>query len=449
MTQRPWKFDRRLFLRGSTGVALGLPFLDSMEGDAFAAGRLELPKRVCTIYFPYGASVPRDDHPDRDWGWFPVREGNDFRFTKVMQSLSPLRNEVSVLSGLSHPNGRKIGGHDTGDIFLTGAPFEGANFKNTVSFDQVVAAKYGNQTRFASLALSSDGGVGMPTRSKTLSFTQSGQPIPALDKPQQIFDRLFGDGGSSIQETRERLGIEASMLDQVMEQSKQLRGRLGQQDQRKYDEYLESVRDIEQRVARSQRWLDLPKPEVDAGGLQLNASQDAPLEYMRTMYDLMYLAFQTDSTRCITYMLSAMNGKVSGAFSNALGLDTQHRLAHDAGKPNGYINQGRWNQCLIENLARFLQRLAATPEGNGSMLDNTLVLCGTSNSRTHNNHNYPLVLAGGRSMGFQHGQYLTFNDGDDSKDKPMSNLLFTMLNRLGAAESGFADSTGDLSELTT
>jgi hypothetical protein len=402
---------------------------------------------MCTIYFPYGASVPGDDHEDRNWGWFPVREGNSFRYTTVMESLNPLREYVSVIGGLSHPTGRDIGGHDTGDIFLTGASFSGANFKNTVSFDQIAAAKYGDQTRFSSLALSSDGGIGMPTRSKTLSFTQSGQPIPGLDKPQLIFDRLFGDGGGTIEETRRRLGTEASMLDLVMDQSKSLRNKLGRQDQEKYDEYLSSVRDIEQRVVRSQHWLDIPKAEVDASELDLSVTKDAPLEYIRTMYDLMYLAFRTDSTRIATYMLSAMNGNISNSFSKALGLGTQHELAHGAGKPGGFPRQGQWNQCLAEHLAHFLQRLADTPEGEGSMLDNTLVLCGTSNSRTHNNHNYPLILAGGGNMGMKHGQYLTFNDGDDDKDKPMSNLLFTMLNRMDVADTGFSDSTGDLSEL--
>lgn len=121
---------------------------------------------------------------------------------------------------------------------MTGASFAGANFSNTVSFDQLAAAKYSEHTRFSSLALSSDGGIGMSTRSKTLSFTQSGQPIPGLDKPQQIFDRLFGDGGGTIEETRRRLGTEASMLDLVMDQSKSLRNKLGKHDQQKHDEYL-------------------------------------------------------------------------------------------------------------------------------------------------------------------------------------------------------------------
>ncbi len=444
MKRKSWHMDRRTFLRG-TGVALGLPFLESMRAASIPAAQQALPKRLCTVFFPYGASVPSEDHADRDWGWFPVREGDGFRFTKVMESLEPLRSQVSALGGLSHPTGRGIGGHDTGDIFLTGADFSGANFKNTVSFEQLAAAKYGHLTRFASLALSSDGGIGLPTRSKTLSFSHSGQPMPGLDKPQLIFDRLFGVDKGTIDQTRRRLDTEVSLLDRVLDQSKTLRSKLGKQDQEKYDEYLTSVRHIEKQVARSQQWLDIPKPEVDADSLNLEATPDAPLEYIKTMYDLMYLAFQTDSTRYITYMLSAMNGEVSGQFSRALGLDSQHRLAHDAGKPNGFVNQGKWNVCLVEHLARFLQRLAETPEGDGNMLDNTMVLCGTSNSRTHNNRNYPLIFAGGGSMGIKHNQYLQYSD--DGEDVPMSNLLFTMLNRMGVSDTGFSDSTGDLSEL--
>ncbi|MDB2499762.1 DUF1552 domain-containing protein [bacterium] len=448
MKPKSWHMNRRTFLRSATGVAMSLPFLDCMRGTATcAAASKELPKRLCSIFFPYGASVPGDDHDDRDWGWFPVIEGDSFRYTKVMEAFNPLREHISVIGGLSHPTGRGIGGHDTGDIFLTGASFGGANFKNTVSMDQLAAEKYGDLTRFSSLVLSSDGGIGMPTRSKTLSFTQSGQPIPGLDKPQQIFDRLFGDGTGTVEENRRRLGTESSMLDMVMDQSQSLRKKLGKQDREKYDEYLTSVRDIEQRVARSQEWLDIPKPKVEEGSVDLAVSTDAPIEYINTMYDLMYLAFQTDSTRIATYMLSAMNGNVSNQFSKALGLGSQHELAHGAGKPGGFPRQGEWNQCLINGLAGFLNKMAVTPEGDGCMLDNTMVLMGTSNSRTHNNHNYPLVFAGGSNMGFKHGQYHIFNEGDDDKDKPMSNLLFTMLNRMDVLDDGFNDSTGDLSEL--
>lgn len=444
MKRKSWHLDRRSFLKGS-GVVLALPFLDCMRVSANNAKVDEIPRRLCSIYFPYGASVPADDHEDRDWGWFPVREGGGFRYTKVMEPLEKLRHSVSVIGGLSHPTGRKIGGHDTGDIFLTGASFKGANYRNTVSYDQVAAEQLGHKTRFASLVLSSDGGIGMPTRSRTLSFTPSGQPIPGLDNPRQIFERLFGAEQGTIEQTRRRLSTESSMLDLVMEQSKSLRNKLGAQDKLKYDEYLASVRDIEQRVQRSEKWLEIPKAKVNADDLALSATTDAPLEFIRVMYDLMYLAFQTDSSRLATYMLSAMNGNISNQFPKALGLSSQHELAHKAGKPGGFPRQGQWNRCLIENLAYFLHRLENTPEGDSNMLDHTMVLLGTSNSRTHNNRNYPLVLAGGSGMGIKHGQYLTYNKGNE--DQPMSNLLFTMLNRMGVADQGFADSTGDLSDL--
>ncbi|MGI9428800.1 MAG: DUF1552 domain-containing protein, partial [Bythopirellula sp.] len=352
MTRKSWHWDRRTFLRG-VGVTLGLPFLECMQA---AEAEFQRPKRMCTIYFPYGASVPADDHADRDWGWFPVREGDGFRYTKVMEGLEPLREYVSVIGGLSHPTGRAIGGHDTGDIFLTGASFAGGDFQNTVSFDQVAAAKLGDLTRFPSLVLSSDGGIGLPTRARTLSFTASGQPIPSLNQPQQIFERLFGDEQGTKEQTRRRLATEASMLDLLLEESKTMRGQLGSQDQRKYDEYLSSVRDVEQRVQRSEQWLDIPKQAVDPSDLNLDVTTDAPLEYIRTMYDLLYLAFQSDSTRIATYMLSAMNGNTSNQFSRALGLGSQHDLAHGAGKEEGFPRQGLWNQCLVEHLAYFLQR---------------------------------------------------------------------------------------------
>ena len=442
MTRKSWHLERRTFLRG-VGVSLGLPFLECMNASAAEA---QNPKRMCSVYFPYGASVPADDHADRDWGWFPIRENDTYRYTNVMKPLEPLRQYVSVIGGLSHPTGRAIGGHDTGDIFLTGAAFAGRNFQNTVSFDQLAAAKLGHLTRFPSLVLSSDGGIGLPTRARTLSFTASGQPIPSLNQPQQIFERLFGDDGGTKPQTRRRLATEASMLDLLIEESKSLRGRLGAQDQRKYDEYLSSVRDIEQRVKRSDQWLDIPKKNVDPESLKLDVTTDAPLEYIRTMYELLFLAFQSDSTRIATYMLSAMNGNISNQFSRALGFGSQHELAHGAGKKEGgFVRQGKWNQCLAEHLAHFLQRMADTNEGGSNMLDNTMVLLGTSNSRTHNNHNYPLIFAGGANMGIKQGQYLTYND--DGEDQPMSNLLFTMLNQMGVADERFSDSTGNLSEL--
>ena len=439
-----WHLERRTFLRGA-GVSLALPLMDAMIRSGKAAEQAELPRRMCGIYFPFGVSLPPDSHEQSEWNWFPKGEGKDFRFTNTLSSLESLRRDVTVLSGLSHPHGRRMGGHDTGDIFLTGARLAGSSFTNTVSLDQHIAHHVGDQTRFRSLTLSSDGGIGEPTRSTTLSFSRKGRPIPALAKPQQIFDRLFGDGDGELQAQRRRLKSSGAMLDLLLDHSRSLKRRLGKQDARKLDEYLASVRAIEQRVERSQRWLDVPKPSVDPSSLALASSPDAPKDYIRAMYDLMFLAFQTDTTRVSTYMLGQVAGAttVANTFPACLGLNGNwHGLAHGAGKKGGYEALGRFDRFLAEQLSYFLTRLKQSPEGDGTLLDRTIVFYGSSNSRTHNNNNYPLLVAGGRGLGLKHGNHLRF-----SANTPLSNLFVTMLDRLNVPSDSFADSTGEMSEL--
>lgn len=440
MTTQSWHIDRRTCLKGA-GVSLALPLLNGMAHSAEAT---DLPRRFCGVYFPFGVALPNDNSPMREWGWFPKGEGREYELTNPLQPLADLRDDMTVLGGLSHPNGRRMGGHDTGDIFLTGASFKGTQYQNSISLDQFVAKQIGRQTRFPSLVMSSDGGVGEPTRSTTLSFTQKGRPIPALASPRQIFDRLFGEDDSAESERR-KLENSASMLDLVLEHSRSLKQRLGQQDRVKLDDYLASVRQVEQQVKRSQRWLDIPKPEVDPSSLALDSDPKAPKEYLRTMYDLIFLAFQTDSTRVATYMLGQVAGAttIANAFPACIGLQGNwHGLAHGAGKEKGAESLGRFDQFLAEHLAHFLQRLKATPEGDGTMLDRTIVLYGSSNSRTHQNRNYPLVLAGGGQLGLSHGQYLRFGE-----QTPLANLFVTMLDRMNVRVESFADSSGEMSEL--
>jgi hypothetical protein len=442
MSKKSWHLSRRTFLQGS-GVAMALPFLDSM---ADAADAQELPRRFCSVYFPFGVSLPPEKHEHAEWNWFPEGGGKDFRFRNVLRSLEPLKQDVTVLGGISHPSGHKMGGHDTGDIFLTGARFNGSDFSNSISLDQFAALEIGNQTRFPSMVLSSDGGVGEPTRSTTLSFSREGRPVPALASPKQVFSRLFGDGDNDTAAEQRQLENSGSILDLVLENARSLKNRLGRQDQNKFDEYLSSVRDIEQRVQRSQHWLDIPKPEVPAGAVNIEVSQDAPREYLQSMYDLMFLAFQTDSTRLATYMIGQVAGAttIANAFPACIGLQGNwHGLAHGAGKKGGYERLGRFDQFLAEQLAAFLEKLATTPEGDGTMLDRTIVLYGSSNSRTHNNKNYPLILAGGKGLGLKQGQYLRYKD-----DIPLTNLFVTILHRLGIESPSFADSSGELTDVT-
>lgn len=420
---------------------MALPWLECMGASASVQARL--PRRMCSILFPFGIALPKDDAEDRQWGWFPTGEGKDYQLTNVLKPLEPLMDDVSILQGLSHPRCRGMNGHDTGDTFLTGNSLAPVTYQNTISLDQLVAKHIGDQTRVSSLTLSTDGGVGPRTRSTTLSYTEKGQPIPAMSDPRQIFDRLFGQGGASRND-RKRLKNSGSILDLVMEQSKSLHRNLGVADQRKLDEFQTSVREVEKRVERSRSWLDVPLPEVDEDFLDLDATTESPREYLKVIYDLQFLAFQTDLTRISTYQIGSYGPSQARKFPGAVGLKADwHRLAHRANKKDGPENLGRFDQFLAENLARFLTRLRETPEGDGNLLDNTLVLYGSSNSKTHQNENYPLLLAGGRKLGLKHNHYLRF-----SEETPMSNLFVSMLHAMGIEEESFVDSTGTLEGLT-
>jgi len=441
MNRKSWHLHRRTFLHG-VGATLALPFLECMGASTAKQPR---PKRFCTLYFPYGVSLPKKRPEEAKWQWFPNKVGRDFKFNESLKVLEPLREHVSVLGGLSHPHGRKIGGHDTADIFLTAAQLKGGQLKNSVSIDQLLADDLGGDTRFRSLSLSVDGGVGEATRSSTLSFSRSGQPVPSLHNPRLVYNRLFGVEDASIEARRQELQNSSSMLDLVLENSKSVRLKLGKQDQDKFDEYLQSVRQIEQRVERSEKWLDVPKPRVDATGLHLDADDKTPGELIKTMLDLMFLAIQTDSTRFLTYQLGNMNGATSIAtkFPSLLGFGkNQHSLAHGWNKPGGGEALGKWDRFRATQLAYFLQRLHETEEQGGTLLDHTMVLYGSSNSTTHNNTNYPLVLAGGDQLGLNHGGYHRYGS-----DVPLSNLFVTMMNRLGRPTNNFVDSTGELTEL--
>ena len=448
MAAKSWYLDRRTLLQG-TGVSLGLPWLESMSDTVLAAEPpASSPRRMAAFYFGFGVGMPKEESGQANWGWFPAGEGQDFQFTDTLNPLEPHRDNVTVIGGLSHPNGRRMGGHDTGDTFLTGAFLNNKMLRNTISVDQVAAAATTNQTRFPSLVLSTDGGVGEPTRSSTLSYNDKGRPLPSLNQPQQIYDRFFGAGDADTLAQRRRLKSASGMLDSVLEDSNSLRRRLGREDREKLDEYLASVRQIEQGVRRSQQWLEIPRPELrdeERDMLHLNADDEAPKNFIRTMYDLICLAFRTDSTRVATYQITNMADCSSKAakFPQLEGFkDSLHTLAHGWDKPEGAEKLGRWDQFMAQQLAYFLGRMSAAKEQNGSVLDNTVILYGSSNSNTHNNTNYPLVLAGGRNLGLGHGQYLKLD-----QTTPLSNLMLTMLHCVGAEHESFADSTGALTNV--
>jgi hypothetical protein len=435
--------DRRTFLRG-TGVSLALPLLDAMTGSVQAA-ETKAPRRLACVFFPNGVSLPEPGNPHhKDWHWFPHGEGKDFTFTKTLESLEPHRNRLSVLGGLSHPSGRKLIGHAVSDVFLTGSRISNATFANSISVDQAYAAHAGEQTRLPSLVLSSAGGIGKTGQTHTLSYTKEGQPIPAEDNLRRAFNRMFGSGAAADLELQKAAAQrQKSMLDRVLDDANSLNRDLGRDDRKKLDEYLSSVRELERRVVRSEHWLKVPAAKVDEAALQLDANPEGPLDYIRAMYDLMFHAFQTDTTRAATYLIGTEFNGLSDKFPVAIGLKSIHGLSHGVKhSENGYKDWALWDQFLAQQLAYFLKKLQDTREGDGNLLDRTLVFHGCSTSKTHLARNYPLILAGGGAFGLKHGRYHKF----DENKKCLADLFVTVLNALGVETRRFADSTGNVND---
>lgn len=455
------EMSRRMLLKAA-GVAIALPALPSLRSLPFLSTALgaeiapsnqgkslEPPRRLCCIFFPNGVSLPPDGHPAREhWHWFPHSTGAEYTFTRSLEPLADLRSQITILSGLSHPAMRSTLAHITADTFLTGADSSN-RYTNSISIDQLYASVVGNQTRFPSLTLSSDGGIGTPGRTQTLSFSAAGKPVPSLANPRRIFNRLFGIENRSLEEQRRSSGRDQSILDNVLEETRLLHGHLSPADRRRLDEYTTSVREIEQRLERADQWLDIQRPRVDAERYNLAVTPGENAEdYIRAIFDLIHIAFVTDSTRSITYQITSEDAKgIGDRFPSALGLPGHHDLSHGIGEEHGYENWGRYDRFLSEQFAHFVRRLRSTadPFQDGSLLDNTVVFYGGSTSRTHVATNYPLILAGAEKMGFRHGQHRRF----DESSHRLSNLYVTMLQQLGVETDRFADSVGTLAEVLT
>ena len=292
LTQR-WLLNRRRFLRG-LGTTMALPLLDAMiplraRAAAPAAGK---PRRSVFVYIPNGVN---------GMTWQVTKPGRGYELSPSLKPLAKHREDFTVFSGLHHPNG--LGqAHVCADTWLTGAKIDaqsGRKYENTVSCDQLMAEAVGQQTRFSSLELSIASGTGHPFGASTLAFSRDGVPLPAEDNPKAIFHRLFGEEAGGIAAQRVRLTKRRSVLDAVWEDAKALRLGLGKDDRTKLDEYLHSVRDVEQRTERLDSWLDVPRPVVDkklADPFQQDVSKAKAGEYWRTMFDLIVLALRTDMT---------------------------------------------------------------------------------------------------------------------------------------------------------
>ena len=465
MSNKAVSLHRRSFLRAS-GLALALPWLETFAADPPASD--DTPKRFVSIYHPDGVGLPLKTDPAwKDWSWFPRGGEKDFRLTRVLDVLEPLRNEITIYSGLSHPAVRKVHGHSNADQYLTGAATGGHGaYRNSISIDQVYAAQAGEFTRHASLVMSTNGGIGGPRGAQTQSFNRQGRPIPAMNKPKQIFDMLFVASGK---DAAAKLARSKSALDLLISNTRSLGKKLSSHDQQTLQQYLDALRDTEIKLAKAQKWIDTPIPQVDTANIDLDADPKEARLYFQAMYELIYLSFLSDSTRVATFQLGRENGEgPHDLLARAVGLGGAHGLTHSVKKPDGWKNLGTYNRYQAEEFGRFVQKLKDTqePNGNGNMLDNTFAMHGSASSSFHLSRNYPIISAGGKNLGFKNGRYLKFGKGNEdnqanagivtdagwngrieAEELPLARLFVTVLQRLGVETESFAGSTGTLNRV--
>jgi hypothetical protein len=453
---------RRNFLQ-CAGIGLALPWMETFAAKSHPDKKLA---RFVSVYHPDGVGLPLKNDPAwKDWSWFPQGGERDFRLSKVLDVLEPLRSEITFYSGLSHPAVRKVIGHANADQYLTAADTGSHGpYKNSVSLDQILAAYAGDQTRHASLVMSTNAGTGAPRATHTSSFDHQGRPIPSLNRPKQIFDMLFVTGGKV---TRDKLARSKSSLDLLIANVGSLNKRLSSHDRQTLEQYLDAVRDTEIKLLKAEQWIDAPLPKVDSGHLNLDVTVRDSRAYIQTIYELIYLAFLSDSTRVATYMMGRENtGGPQDLLARAVGLNNAHSLTHDVKKPNGWRNLGTYNRFQAEEFGRFVQKLKDTrePNGNGTMLDNTFAMHGSASSSYHLSQNYPIISAGGENLGFKNGRYLKFGMGNEDnhigagsvsdaagwqsndahEEVPLAHLFVTILKRLGVETDEFADFKGGL-----
>ena len=451
-----WLISRRRALCG-LGVSIGLPLLDCM----YASDRVQhleitsdsKPARSVFIYVPNGVNTLT---------WQIKSAGREYQLPSALEALEDYRDVITPISGLHHPGA--IGkAHQCDKVWLTGASIGNDinNFRNTISADQLMAEHFAKSTRFPSLELCVTSG--------TLAWNRLGVPLPSQRKPSAVFKQLFVADPGGNEAARRKLAKRSSILDVVLEDANSLRNSIGAKDKRELDQYLQSVREVEQRIGQAEAWLNKPLPTIEPGvaeRLNRNIPDSKAGDYYRTMYDLIVLALRTDMTRVVTCM--------SGSESQALALpeigiqQSRHELSHHNNDPEQMKRLTQCDRFLTEQFAYFVDQLNSYDEQGESLLDRTMVLFGSGMSYGHNHGtaNLPLILAGGKSLGIKHGQHVDFNlpvvekyELEHARNhyeiclKPvdsnarMSNLLLTMLQSMGIKTDRFADSTGSISSL--
>ena len=433
---------RRTVLRG-LGAAVALPLLDSMVPALTAQSKTAAApvRRFGIFYVPNGMSMPY---------WSPKSEGSLEDLPPTLQSASAFKDKLLLCGGLNNEaaNLVKVGGAHarTAGTFLTGVPFKHTSVYAETSMDQIAARELSKETQLASIELGienamlgSCGGASC-AYTNTLAWRTPTTPLPIENDPRAVFESLFGTSGSTDPEARlARMQRDRSILDSVGDALNDLEVVIGTTDRAKLDEYLEAMRDIERRIAMAEQQNTRELPVVDQPvGVPADYAEHAKL-----MMDLLALAYQTDLTRISTFMLAR---ELSGRAYPEVGVsDSHHPLSHHQEDAPKLERLHRINEYHFQQFAYLVEKLAALDEGDGSMLDHTLLFYGTgiSDSNTHFYDDLPIALVGGTKAGFKGGRYVRYPQGT-----PLANLWVTILEKLGVPVEAFGDSTGQLDRLT-
>jgi hypothetical protein len=439
---------RRTFLRG-LGVTMSLPLLDSMiPAQTPLAKTAANPQiRLGLCFIPHGGVMAN---------WTPAEEGV-LKLSRTLSPLEPFKDQVVVVSNLAHRMAAPAGPGDNGGdhtrspaVFLNGVHpkrTDGADIYAGVTIDQIAAKKIGQETALPSLELATEDYSGLVgscdvgfscAYMNTISWRTPTTPMPMEINPRLVFDRLFGDGATAA-ERLERIEQQRSILDAVTSQVRRLQGGLGANDRNRVAEYLDTVREIERRIQLAEKQnsnSDLSVPASPSG------IPDDHQEHTKLMFDLMALSFQADITRISTFMMAR---EVSYRTFPMLGISEGfHPASHHQNNPERLENLTKINTYHVSLVAHLLERLKATPDGDGSLLDHSLILYGSgmSNSNVHNHSPLPILVAGGAAGKMKGGRHLKYPE-----NTPMSNLLLTILEKAGVHEESVGDSTGVLSEV--
>lgn len=440
--------SRRTILKG-LGASIALPWLEAMGplhawGNQAAPAATRVPMRMAFLYVPNGKHMAE---------WTPTADGGSFTLPRILEPLADVKDYVNVMTGLTadkaRPNGDGPGDHARAmAAFLTGAQprkTAGSDIRAGLSVDQAAAARIGNQTRLASLEIGADPSAMAGNcdsgyscaYSSTISWRSATQPVPKLNNPRQVFERLFttGPDADRIRSDRNR----RSILDFVREDAASLQPNLGANDRRRLDEYLGAIRDIEQRIERAARLPEPPRPNVtQPAGIPASYQ-----EHLRLLADLLVLAFQADITRVSTFVFANEGSNKPYPFIEV--REGHHDLSHHGNDRAKLQKIATINRFHVTQLAYLLNALKNIREGDRTLLDNCMIAYGSGNSdgNRHNHDDLPILLAGRGSGTIRTGRHIRYRN-----NTPLNNLWLSMLDRMGTSMDALGDSTGRLANLT-